>query len=148
VKLAAVLCAALLLVGCEPLSFFPGGKLSGETVSTPVADWAFTDRVKTVQLETAPADPYSVNVWCAAQGPRLWVVAARGEAGQWAKNLLADGRAVVRIEHKLYPRLAVRVRDAAEVELVAQLYAAKYASSREPTKREGAIVFRLDPRPD
>ena len=35
--------------------------------------WTFTNEVDTVQLETRPGDPYSVNIWCVAIEGALYV---------------------------------------------------------------------------
>ena len=60
----SILALALLagaVAGCdEPFFLLPGGALDGAPAPVP-DDWSATDDVKTVQLETRPADPYSVN---------------------------------------------------------------------------------------
>ena len=145
---AAVVAAALCLAACGafgPIGWMHGGKLDGEAVAAPVDDWSFTRDVQKIQLETDPDDPYSVNVWCDAKGPNLWVTAG-SHSSTWAQNLLADPRVRVRVGDELYERRAVRVTDAAEVELVLSLYEEKYHYERNPNGAFGPLQFRLDPR--
>jgi hypothetical protein len=145
VRRLVLLAAALVAVGCGPTSLIHGGQLDGEAVAAPVEDWSFTDAVRTIQVETNLAAPYSVNAWCVAKGPHLWVTAGGGEGAQWGKNLLEDGRMRIRILGKLYPRQAVRVSDPNEIALVRGLYATKYDALIDLTGRAHAIIFRLDP---
>ena len=145
-KRLALLLAALVAAGCGgPLGWIPGGKLDGEPVEAPVDDWAFASKTENLQLETDPADPYSVNIWFVTEGPKLWVFAGGGESSTWAKHLLADPRALVRIDDKLYPRKAVRVTDPAEIVHVEELYLDKYDYTRDPKGVFGPVEFRLDP---
>ncbi|HXX49366.1 MAG TPA: hypothetical protein VEN47_14135 [Myxococcota bacterium] len=142
-----LLAAALFAAGCGPTYVFHGGRLGGEEVAAPVDDWSFTDAVHTIQVETNPESPYSVNAWCVAKGPNLWVTAGGGGGAQWGKNLLDDRRMRVRVLGKLYERQAVRVTDPGEIALVRSLYVAKYDAAIDLTGREHAIIFRLDPPP-
>ena len=87
---------------------------------------------------------YSVNVWCVAQGPNLWITAG-SHTNTWAENLLRDPRLRVRVGDKLYERRAVRVTDPAELELVRKLYLEKYDFARDPNGAFGPLDFRLDP---
>jgi len=123
------------------MGFIHGGRLDGTEVSSFVKDWSFTDPVKTIQLETAPDDPYSVNVWCVAKDANLWVTASSQDSA-WAKNMIADPRVRVRVGDKLYPRRAVRVTDPLEAKLVRTLYEKKYETDRES---DAGLQFRLDP---
>jgi hypothetical protein len=142
----ALAAAALFLAACGgPLGWIHGGRLDGELVSAPVDDWSFTHEAEKIQLETNPDEPYSVNVWCVAKGPNLWVTAG-SESSTWAKNLLADPRVRVRVGDRVFERQAVRVTDKAEVELVLSLYEEKYDYERKPGGVLNPMQFRLDPR--
>ena len=144
-QLSRALLICWCLAGCGgPLGMIHGGKLDGMAVSDSVEDWSFTRDVEEIQLETNPADPYSVNVWCVGKGPSLWVTAGR-EANTWAQNLVADPRVRVRIGDKIYERKAVRVTDPQEVELVLSLYEEKYDYERKPNGVGHPTQFRLDP---
>ena len=145
---ASLVAAALLFAACGafgPIGWMHGGRLDGEVVAGPVDDWSFTRDVTKIQVETNPSDPYSVNVWCVAKGPNLWVTAG-SHTSDWAQNALADPRVRVRVGEKVYERLAVPVTDPAEVELVLTLYEEKYDYERKPNGVFGPSQFRLDPR--
>ena len=135
-----------VLAACEPIGPIPGGKLAGELVTTPVDDWSFSNSEENLQLETRPDDPYSVNVWFVASGPRLWVACARGVESGWGAHMVADPRVRLRIADKLYERTAVRVSDQAEIDEVVVLYKTKYDYQRDPDEERAAVLFRMDPR--
>jgi deazaflavin-dependent oxidoreductase (nitroreductase family) len=137
---------ALATLACGPMGPIAGGKLDGELVTAPVSDWSFSDASDTVALETKPDDPYSVNVWAVADGPRLYVASGGGAGTAWAENLHADPRVRVRIDGKLYELSAVEVTDDAEKQASLALYKKKYDYEPEPEDAGKAILFRLDPR--
>ena len=137
--------AALSLAACGgPLGMIHGGRLDGSLVTAPVADWSFTDSVQKIQLETAPDDPYSVNVWCVAKDDHLWITAG-SHTNTWAQNLIKDPRVRVRVGDQLYERRAVRVTDPLEAKLVVSLYERKYHYERDENGAFGPMQFRLDP---
>ena len=108
----AVLVAAVMLsvstAGCgRPFVLLPGGALEGSTVATPES-WSFTDDVKTVQLETLPADPYSVNIWVIALDGNLYVHAGANRA-TWVENIEADPSVRLRVDDSIYELVASRV---------------------------------------
>ncbi len=83
---AIVICMVLLLVtlrftGLNPHGdtpgpgSYPGLWLSGNLVTTPVADWSFTDNIQTVKLQTNTwyLIPHSVTIWCIAYNGQLYV---------------------------------------------------------------------------
>jgi deazaflavin-dependent oxidoreductase (nitroreductase family) len=141
-----VLGLAFAALACGPMGPISGGKLDGELVSGPVADWSFTEHAETVAVETRPGDPYSVNVWAVAEGPRLYVASGSGPETTWAKNVLSDPRVRVRVDGKLYELQAVRVQDAAEQEAALLLYKRKYDYQPKEEEAGKAVLFRLDPR--
>ena len=66
--------ASFLLCSCSgPFAVFPGGALDGPVEPTPQS-FAFAQDAGTVQLETRPEDPYSVNIACAVVGDALYVM--------------------------------------------------------------------------
>jgi hypothetical protein len=137
---------AFAVLACGPIGPISGGKLDGQLVTTPVADWSFSDASKTVALESRPDDPYSVNVWAVADGPRLYLAAGKGLETKWAKFVLADPRVRVRIDGKIYELRAVEVTDDAQKQAVRALYQKKYAYAPKPEDAAKAVLFRLDPR--
>ena len=138
--------ALLFALGCGPLVMVPGGTLSG-TVKPAPSDWSFTDSVETVQLETRPEDPYSVNVWGVAAGGAFYIASGRGESAAWAKHIAADPRVRLRVGEDLYELGAVRTTDEAELNAFIDAAKKKYEDF-EPDERQRseAILFRLEPR--
>ncbi len=133
-----------LVLGCGPTLLLPGGELDGPVAPTP-SSWSFTDDVGTVQLETRPDDPYSVNIWATALDSSLYVHAGANRAN-WVENIEADPRVRVRIEDEIYLLEAQRVYDAAEFERFAQAYEAKYGSRPRNERIEEIYLYRLEPR--
>ena len=145
-RLFLVLSLALAVVsglaGCErPFVLIPGGALDAETVETPES-WEFTDEVSTIQLETNPADPYSVNIWVTALGPSLYVHAGDNRA-EWIANMEADPEVRLQVEESIYELTAARVDAQAEFDRFADAYEKKYG--RRPGNEDAteAYLFRL-----
>ena len=136
---------ALMLGGCGPLVMIPGGELSGELVAGP-ADWAFTDAVDTVQLETRPADPYSVNVWMVAANGVPYIAAGGGAESAWPTHIAADPRVRLRVGDKLYELNAVRTDSEADRAAFMEAARKKYDFDPEEQDTDGAVLFRLEPR--
>jgi hypothetical protein len=140
-----VLSSLLLgLAGCGPTFVFPGGELDGEVAPTP-SDWTFAADVTTIQLETRPTDPYSVNITCAVVDGRLYI-SAGDNYSQWAENIDADPNVRLRIEGAVYELRAVRVTNAAEMAGFATAWTDKVSFGRDPTELDEAFVYRLEPR--
>lgn len=146
-------CLALLLLGVGPLGPCAGGGLSGKVESAAVADWAFTEDIMQIQLETNPDEPHSVNTWCVGLGDRLYVPTSmiRGPKSpaerDWVKNVTKDARVRVRVGGALYERLAVRVEEHVELETARAALERKYEldpGARDPERE--VWIYRLDAR--
>ena len=147
------LCAAALLLACGPLGPIPGGALRGEPVTGPVQDWAFLDDEHTVQLETNPSDPYSVNIWIGHEGGRPYIPSsliagvAEPTERQWVENVLDDPNVRLKVQGRLYDLRAVRVEDDTERESVRAALLAKYeVEASDDGHEDQAWIFRLEPR--
>ena len=134
----------LIALGCGPMVMIPGGELSGEVKPTP-SDWSFSDDVETVQLETNPDDPYSVNVWGVSAGPHFYIAAGR-KTNQCAENLRMDPHARLRIGDDIFEVQAVEVVEEAELDTFLAAAQQKYDFEPEPDQRAEAALFRLGPR--
>jgi hypothetical protein len=143
----------LALAACGPIGPFSGGALRGDVRTEAPKDWSVAQAHETVQIETNPAEPHSVNTWCVAIGERLYVPTSmiRGPKSpserDWVKNVAADPRLRIRIDGVIYERTAVRVSDPAEFEAARAALEAKYAldpAERDPERE--IWIFRLDPR--
>jgi hypothetical protein len=142
---------AAVSLACGPIGPIPGGALSGEVVEGPVDDWSFTSDIETVQLETRPSDPYSVNTWIYGEGDRLYLPTSlilgddEPTEREWVRNVLEDDRVRLRIDGRIYPRRAIRVTDPAELEMAREKLMAKYDVESDDHSA-AAWVFRLDSR--
>jgi hypothetical protein len=143
--LLLVLVLTAQLGGCgRPFVLLPGGALEGPTVPAPES-WSFTDAVKTVQLETRPGDPYSVNIWVIAEGGSLYVHAGANRSA-WVENLEADPNARLRVDESIYELAAARVEDQAEFDRFSDAYERKYGRRPRNENVAEAYLFRLRPR--
>jgi len=143
-RASALVLAALALLACDPIVMIPGGELSG-AVKPPPKDWSFSESIETVQLETNPEDPYSVNVWGVGVGEAFYVAA--GDTGnQWAKNIAADPRVRLRLGDDVYELSATRTEAEEDLETFLAAAKQKYDFEPDPEQREKAALFRLGPR--
>ena len=123
----------------------PGGALSGTVQAVPAA-WGELGTVDTVQLETRPDSPYSVNIWGVALGANYYVAAGSGETS-WTRNIDANANVRLRIGQSVFELRALRITEAGELSQVRVAYGAKYEMSDDQREQSGrAAVFRLDRR--
>jgi hypothetical protein len=134
----------LVLFGCNgPFAVFPGGALSGSVKPTP-ASFDFARETSTIQLETNPDDPYSVNIACAVVDAQLYVSAGDNQS-QWVENMEADPLVRLRIDGDVYELRAHRVIDDAEMRAFADEWT-KNAWARDPTELGEVWVYRMSAR--
>ncbi len=141
-SLAAV-CTLLAAFACGPLVMIPGGKLEG-SLKTPPSDWAFSDSIETVQLETRPENPYSVNVWGVGVGEWFYVAAGNADS-RWVENITQNPQVRLKLEGNLYDLRAVRTEEPAELEAFLLALKRKYDFEPDPEQRASAALFRLEP---
>ena len=142
--LIRIIAVLLVVLGCGPFLVVPGGKLEGTPAPAP-NDWSFTSDVSTIQLETNPKDPYSVNIWAVGMGPLLYVHAGTNRSA-WVAHMEADSNVRIRIEDKLYLLRASRVEDQDEFERFSGAYEEKYGSRPRNENVVEAYLFRLEAR--
>jgi hypothetical protein len=157
-----------------PLGPIPGGPLrAGPLVSDPEVNWASEfDPLGLIELQLVDPPRSRATVALVHDGV-LYAVCDRGyvwrrlpRAGArlvrrvlyalrtWPEEALIDGRAVVRVGGKRYPRQAVRVTDPVLLtslrELVDRATAAHSSEPllNDPQDPESIWFFRLDPRRD
>jgi hypothetical protein len=144
-RVLAALAVVAWLAGCHgPFLLRPGGGLEGTAAAAP-DDWSFTDAVKTVQLETRPTDPYSVNIWAVAVGANLYVHAGAHRRA-WVENIEADPRVRLRVKDTIYELAAARVGSQEEFDRFSDAYERKYGSRPRNESVVEAYVFRLAAR--
>ncbi len=137
-------CSLFLIAGCGPFLLLPGGKLDGTLAPAP-NNWSFCHRVKTVQLETRPEDPYSVNIWAVGMGPLLYVHAGANRSN-WVEHIEADSDVRVRVADQLYALRASRVEGQDEFTRFSDAYEEKYGSRPRNENAAEAYLFRLEAR--
>jgi hypothetical protein len=136
---------AALALGCGgPLLLLPGGRLEGAPAEPPT-DWAFAREVKTVQLETRPSDPYSVNIWAVGSGAGIWVHAGASRSA-WVAHMEAEPDVRLQVEGRVYALRATRVEAQDEFDRFSDAYEAKYGSRPRNEDVKIAYLFRLEAR--
>ena len=134
--------AMLVAAGCEPTFVFAGGELSGTERPLP-SDWGFTEDFGTVQIETRPTDPYSVNVWGVSIDRYFYVAASDASDAAWARAIEAEPQVRLRVGDDIYSLLAKRTEDPQELADVTDAYIDKYGGERDRSFIQHAWVFRL-----
>ncbi len=151
--IALALLALLAPLACGgPVGPLAGGRLRGETHKGPVESWDFAAPVETIQLETRPEDPHSVNVWSATVEGRLYVPSSMILGPEtpteraWVRHATDDPRVRLRIDGTIYAAEARRVEG---VEYEAALAALDRKYAQDPAGRDGSReiwIFRIHPR--
>ncbi len=147
----AALVTLAAALACGPIGPLSGGRLGGTVHADPPADWAAAAEADTVQLETRPDDPYSVNVWCGVLDGRLYVPTSLilgpddPAEREWVRNVEADPRVRLRIDDDVYELRAVRVEDAGEREAARAMLMQKYEVEADEHS-EMAWLYRLEAR--
>lgn len=133
------------IAGCGgPFTLLPGGALDGATAPLPES-WAFTDEVDTVQLETRPADPYSVNIWVTAVADQLYVHAGANRAA-WVEHIEGNPNVRLRVNDSIYELEAARVEAQEEFDRFSDAYERKYGRRPRNEDVTKAYLFRLSAR--
>ncbi len=141
-SLLALLLAALA-TGCGgPFLVLPGGKLEGTMAAAP-DDWSVTLEVNTVQLETRPDDPYSVNIWAVGSGSGVFVHAGANRS-TWVEHMEADPSVRLQVEDLIYQLEATRVESQDEFDRFSDAYENKYGSRPRNEDAAEAYLFRLE----
>lgn len=126
-----------------PVATFPGGQLDGPVKPAPES-FAFAQDAGTIQLETRPDDPYSVNIACAVVAGDLYISAGDYKA-RWVENMEANPLVRLRIEGEIYELKANRVTEDDEMQAFATEWT-KNAWARDPTTLDEVWVYRLEAR--
>ena len=146
-----LIACALLTTACGPLGPIAGGRLRGEVRSGAVTDWAFAESVETIQVETNPASPHSVNTWIGvvaghAYIPTSLILGPDDPAErEWVANVVANPAIRVRISGVVFDLKAVKVDDPSERDAVRSAMMAKYDAEPDPHS-DNAWIFRLEER--
>ncbi len=140
-RIFTLLFLTLLLASCgDPVVMIPGKKLSGTVNPVPVA---WQNVPETIQLETRPTDPYSVNIWGVGIGANLYVAT---RDASWVPFISEDPQVRARLDGKIYELTATQVTAKAEIKQVLEAYIVKYDVEESESFIETGQVFRLDRR--
>jgi len=140
---------SLLALACGPIGPISGGALRGTVHDSAPVSLESIANEKTIQLETRPSDPHSINIWCGVHEGRLYIptslIHGSGDPmeREWVRNVLADPDVRVRIDGNIYPFRAVRVTDERELEAVRSQLLVKYDVDPDEHVARGWI-FRLE----
>jgi hypothetical protein len=144
-RIVSGLICALLISACgDPFIVIPGGKLSGAVTPAP-ADWSMVHGVETIQVETRPGKPYSINIWGAGIGGDLYI-ATSPDGTTWTEFIAGNPQVRVRIDEQLFELTAVKVTDTDEQRRVSERYAEKYELEGDDNWVADGMIFRLDRR--
>jgi len=153
-NIAGVIFAGLVLMlvvgrvaGVEPTTQRPGLWLKGELVTTPVADWSFTNAIQNVKIQTNTwyLIPHSVTIDCVSYNGQLYLFSfyAAGltypHGRRWNEDVARDPHVRLKIDDKLYDRTLALATDPAEQEAVHAATLKKYPDLKLPPG--GTIVL-------
>ena len=143
---------ALRITGFEPRNTRPGLWLKGDLVTTPVTDWSFTDKYRTLKLQTNSwyLLPHSVTTYCAAYMGQLYltsiypagVVYPNGRS--WNADVARDPHVRIKIGNQLYDRTLELVTDPALRESVLAAKRKKYPEQKVPPTSTITVFHVLD----
>ena len=133
IQVIAILAITVVGLGCEPKDVRPGLWLSGDTVTDSVTDWAFTEKVDEIFIQTKTwyLLPHSTTIWGAEMGGDFYI-GSYGYEGQdadkkyWESNVARNSEATLRIDGKLYAVTVTPVTSARVIGRLDERYNEKY----------------------
>ncbi len=132
-----------LLTGCGYVPF-SGGQLEGVVAPAP-ADWSELSQASIIQLETSPADPYSVKLWVIGMESALYVHAGDNHT-QWVENIEQNPEVRLQIGDSIFELRATRVTGNEEFQRFSDVYETKYGNRPRNENIAEIYLFRLGPR--
>jgi hypothetical protein len=146
-KIVGIVVACLILVlvifritGFGPHGRTPGLWLNGTVVRTPVADWSFAAKYRTLEIQTRSPYllPHSVTTACISYDGQLYVGSIYDAGLQyprgrvWNEYVSRDPRVRIKIGDRLYDGTLVHLTDPVLVDTVLKAEQAKFAGFRVP----------------
>jgi hypothetical protein len=152
-----VVCLALLLIaarvnGFEPNERRPGLWITGELVTTPVADWSFANQVPNVKIQTNTwyGIPHSVTINCVSYKGQLYLDSfyraglTYPHGRSWNENVARDPHVRIKMGNQLYDRTLAVVTDPAEAAAVNEAKMKKYPELKLPPGGTVVLFHVLD----
>ena len=136
----------LLSLGLGACGYIPfsGGKLEGTVTEAPT-DWSGLADADIIQLETNPAEPYSVKLWVIGMEGALYVHAGANRA-TWVEHIEDDSRVRMKIGDAIFELEAAQVSDADEFRRFSDIYEKKYGNRPRNENIAEVYLYRLTPR--
>ena len=123
-----ILCITLLATSCQPKDVRPGTWIRGEPAEIHIADWAFTNDIEEIFIETRPwyLVPHSTTIWCVELDGRLYVGSYGDEKKAWERNITRNPDAKIAVAGRTYEVTATPVIDPEVAATLDTRYARKY----------------------
>jgi hypothetical protein len=157
---ALALLVVVVLIGARfadgPLAIVAGGPFkTGELVTGPEPDWSFAHDVREVEFQLVEP-PRSRTTWILEHEGRIFIPCGYMTTSwgriwkKWPIEALKDGRAILRIDGKLYERTLVRIEDGPLLAPLTAELARKYVNGAtfgpEAVTSGYLWIFELAPR--
>ena len=137
---ALLLGIGVLLVGARtadgPLAIIAGGPFtSGTPSSEPAPDWSFAHDIQEVEFQLLNP-PRSRTTWIIEHEGRIYIPSGYMTTWwgkiwkQWPLQAEQDGRALLRVDGKLYERELVRIMDGPDIDPVMAELSRKYGQGQ------------------
>jgi hypothetical protein len=146
IRLLVTLALSLLLAACSGAWVpFSSGAITDARPAPIPADWSDVGATNIIQLETNPAEPYTVNLWVVAMDDALYVHAGANRTS-WVEHIEADPAVRLACDGSIYELEASRVTDADEFARFSEVYRDKYGNYPRNRTVGEVYAFRLTPR--
>ena len=154
-----VLAVAAFLIGARfadgPIAIVAGGPFtSGERANGSEPDWSFAREIQTIEFQLLEPARSRVT-WILEHEGRIYVPCGYMDSTwgriwkQWPIEAEKDGRAIARIQGRLYDRQLVRIKEGPVVEALLDELSRKYVGNEIPlvaVTSEFLWLFELAPR--
>jgi hypothetical protein len=110
----------------EVIPGVPGGPLSGEAERGPDPDWSFAQDVDPIEIQIASSPPRSIFTGVVVHEGQLYVPVTLAPLKRWPDVVRRDPHVRVRIEGRLFERVAVPVTETAALRELIAVGQAKY----------------------
>ncbi|MGZ4208337.1 MAG: nitroreductase/quinone reductase family protein [Actinomycetota bacterium] len=93
--------------------------------------------------------PHTIEIWFAARGDSIYILAGNGEGSDWVQNLQVDPSAVVKIGNHAYRGTGRILADGEEAARARELIPSKYAHREDGLEAwaQTALPVAIDLRP-
>jgi len=151
-----LLLIVLRLTGFDPHGRIPGLWLTGEVVTTPIADWSFVDRYRTDQVQTRSwyLLPHSVTTNFFVSNGQLYLTTLFPtgvpfpQDKSWTSNVIRDRHVRLKFGNRLYDCILSPVTDPTTMATLTAAAIKKYPEIRTATVSHGRILHLFQALPE